>query len=189
MDWPPSHNRRTLRLPSLPESLMNVRPLLLAALALGFAAGCTTPSSPNAPPSNEPGTPSTESAARPAENAPPKGNEPGTEAAPTPTPTTGGDVKQGESAVYMVKDSGVRCIAPPCPSYNATRVDKPDAEPIPIHELDLSAVTGGNDEQANALVSQTQMGKGLKVEATLETRPNAGPAGAATVLKASRLAK
>jgi hypothetical protein len=170
---------------------MNVRPLLLAALALGFAAGCTTPSSPpSTPPSSEPGTPSTDTAAHPAaENAPPKGNEPGTEA-PPPTPATGGgDVKAGESAVYIVKDSGVRCIAPPCPSYNATRADKPGSEPIPVHEVDLSALSGGSDERAEALTQQMQMGNGLKVEATLETRPNAGPGGAATVLKASRVAK
>ncbi|QSQ21161.1 hypothetical protein JY651_39150 [Pyxidicoccus parkwayensis] len=168
---------------------MNVRPLLLAALALGFAAGCTTPSSsPSNTPSSEPGTPSADTAARPAETAPPKGNEPGTEAQPPP-PSAGSEVKAGESAVYIVKDSGVRCIAPPCPSYNATRADKPGSEPIPVHEVDLSALSGGSDERAEALTQQMQMGNGLKVEATLETRPNAGPGGAATVLKASRVAK
>jgi hypothetical protein len=166
---------------------MNVRPLLLAALALGFAAGCTTPSSsPNTPPS-EPGTPSTE-AAQPAAEAAPKGNEPGTEAAPTPPPPARGEVKQGESAVYLVKNSGIRCIAPPCPTYNAYRADKPEAEPIPVHELDLSALSGGSDERANELELQT-FKEGLRVEATLETRQNAGPAGAATVLRASRMIK
>lgn len=170
---------------------MNVRPLLLAALALGFAAGCTTPtSSPNAPPS-EPGTPSADTAARPAQEAAPRGNEPGTAEAVPPNAEAGGggEVKQGESAVYIVRNSGVRCITTPCPTYNATRADKPGAEPIPIHELELSALTGGSDEKMNTLMQQTELGNGLKVEATLESRANAGPAGAATVLRASRIVK
>ncbi|NMO23529.1 DUF6748 domain-containing protein, partial [Pyxidicoccus fallax] len=97
------------------------------------------------------------------------------------------EVKPGESAVYIVKDSGIRCIAPPCPSYTAARVDKPGADALLIHELDLSAVSGGSDERTNSLTMQTTQPEGLKVEATLDTRPNAGPAGAATVLRVNKL--
>ncbi|NOJ87559.1 hypothetical protein HNV26_18300, partial [Myxococcus xanthus] len=105
----------------------------------------------------------------------------------TPPPSHDSQPKPGESAVYIVKDSGVRCFAPPCPTYNAFPVDKPDAEPIPVHELELSAVTKGSDEQTEALIRKTLDGTGLKIQGTLETRPNAGPAGAATVLRASKV--
>ncbi len=166
---------------------MNVRPLVLAALALGFAAGCTKPSSTPETPPSEPGTPSTDMAPTPSDTAAaPRGNEPGTDA-PAAAPTA--DVKEGESAVYIVKNSGVRCITTPCPYFNATRADKPGSEPLPIHELDLSAVSGGSEERAQELSHQTEMGEGLKVEATLTTKQNAGPAGAATVLKVGKLAK
>ena len=58
-----------------------------------------------------------------------------------------------------------------------------------IHEIDLSAISGGSDERMQSLMQQTEMGEGLKVEATLETQKNAGPAGDATVLRATRLVK
>ncbi|WP_163781155.1 DUF6748 domain-containing protein [Myxococcus vastator] len=152
---------------------MNNRSLVLAALVLGFVSGCSKPpaatSSPaaseKAPPSSENGTP--------AMSPPPSNND--------------SQPQQGESTVYIVKDSGVRCFAPPCPTYNAFPVDAPDAEPIPVHELELSAVTKGSDAQMEALIRKTLDGTGLKVQGTLETRPNAGPAGAATVLRASKV--
>ena len=162
---------------------MTVRPLLLAALALGFAAGCNNkPPAHTAPPTSEPGTTAAAPEARPAETPP--ANEPGTAAAPAPAQP---EVKPGESAVYIVRDSGIRCIAPPCPSYNATRVDKPGMDALPIHELDLSAVAGDSEERMQSLTMQTTQAEGLKVEATLETRPKAGPAGDATVLRVSKL--
>jgi hypothetical protein len=161
---------------------MNVRPLLLAALALGFAAGCSKPSSTPGTPPSEPGTPSTQTAPAPADSAP-HDNEPG-----TPTPAPAAEVKPGESAVYIVRNSGVRCITTPCPTYTATRVDKPGSDALMIHEVDLTAVTGGSDERMQSLMQQTELGEGLKVEATLETKQNAGPAGAATVLKVGKLA-
>ncbi|NTX05633.1 hypothetical protein HUA74_41625 [Myxococcus sp. CA051A] len=166
---------------------MNVRPLLLAALALGFAAGCSKPSASSSTPSNEPGTPSGDSRQPSAETAAaPSGDQSGTPVAPPPTPGNGGEAKAGESAVYIVKDSGVRCFAPPCPTYNAVLADKPDMDAIPIHELDLSAVTGGNEQQMESLMQRTTAG-GLKLRGSLETRPKAGPAGDATVLRASKL--
>ncbi|MFP2913594.1 DUF6748 domain-containing protein, partial [Pyxidicoccus sp. 3LFB2] len=61
-------------------------------------------------------------------------------AAPTPPPEAA--ARPGESAVYLVKNSGVRCITTPCPYFIATRADKPGSEPLQIHELDLAAVSG-----------------------------------------------
>lgn len=151
---------------------MNRRSLVLAALVLGFVSGCSKPpAATSSPPASASATPSSE-------NGTPTMNSPS---------NNDSQPKQGESAVYIVKDSGVRCFAPPCPTYNAFPVDKPDAEPIPVHELELSAVTKGSDEQTEALIRKTVDGTGLKVQGTLETRPNAGPAGAATVLRASKV--
>jgi len=161
---------------------MNVRPLLLAAVALGFATGCSKPSSTPGTPPSEPGTPSTQTAPAPSDSAP-RDNEPG-----TPAPAPEAELKPGESAVYIVRNSGVRCITTPCPTYTATRVDKPGSDALMIHEVDLTAVTGGSDERMQSLMQQTELGEGLKVEATLETKQNAGPAGAATVLKVGKLA-
>jgi hypothetical protein len=165
---------------------MNVRPLLLAALALGFASGCSKPPSSSAPPPSEPGTAAAPET-RPSE-APPT-NEPGT-AAPTGNAPPNGEAeaKPGESAVYIVRNSGIRCIAPPCPTYTAARVDKPGTDALMIHELDLTAVAGGSDERMQSLTQQTELGEGLKVEATLDTQANAGPAGAATILRVKKLA-
>ncbi|ABF87968.1 putative lipoprotein [Myxococcus xanthus DK 1622] len=151
---------------------MNSRSLVLAALVLGFVSGCSKPpAATSSPPASENGPPSSEN---------------GTPTMTSP-PSHDSQPKPGESAVYIVKDSGVRCFAPPCPTYNAFPVDKPDAEPIPVHELELSAVTKGSDEQTDALIRKTLDGTGLKIQGTLETRPNAGPAGAATVLRASKV--
>ena len=151
---------------------MNSRSLVLAALVVGFVSGCSKPpAATSSPLASESGPPSSEN---------------GTPTMPPP-PSHDSQPKPGESAVYIVKDSGVRCFAPPCPTYNAFPVDKPDAEPIPVHELELSAVTKGSDEQTDALIRKTLDGTGLKIQGTLETRPNAGPAGAATVLRASKV--
>jgi len=159
------------------------RLLLLAALVLGLASGCSKPPAATSPsPASENGTPSLEPAVR----AAPQDSENGTPTM-TPPPPHDSQPKPGESSVYIVKDSGIRCFAPPCPTYNAFPVDKPDAEPIPVHELELSAVTEGSNEKAESLIRKTVDGTGLKVQGTLETRPNAGPAGAATVLRASKV--
>ncbi|AGC41598.1 putative lipoprotein [Myxococcus stipitatus DSM 14675] len=164
---------------------MNVRPLLLAALALGFAAGCSKPSSTPPTPSNEPGTPSAGDSKQPSTPPAPSGDQSGTPVPPSPQGNTN-EVKMGESTVYIVKDSGIRCIAPPCPSYNAFLADKPDMDAIPIHELDLSAVSGGSEQQLESLMQRTVAG-GLKIQGVLETRPKAGPAGDATVLRATKV--
>ncbi|MCY0999389.1 hypothetical protein OWM54_19830 [Myxococcus sp. MISCRS1] len=165
---------------------MNVRPLLLAALALGFAAGCSKPSASSSSAAGEPGTPAPGAPRPAAENAAPDNDRSGTPVAPPPSNANGGEAKPGESAVYIVTDSGIRCIAPPCPSYNAVLADKPGMDAIPVHELDLTAVTGGNEQQMESLMQQTTSG-GLRIRATLETRAKAGPAGDATVLRASKV--
>ena len=91
-----------------------------------------------------------------------------------------------ETAEYIVKDSGVRCITVPCPVFNAYRAGAPDAAAIPVHELDLSAVTGGDQSREEPLRLKVA-GEGLKVAASLGRRENAGPAGAATVLRVSKV--
>ncbi|WIG94322.1 DUF6748 domain-containing protein [Myxococcus sp. SDU36] len=151
---------------------MNNRSLVLAALVLGFVSGCSKPPAATSSPA--------------ASEKPPSSSENGTPPM-SPPPSNDSQPQQGESTVYIVKDSGVRCFAPPCPTYNAFPVDTPDAEPIPVHELELSAVTKGSDAQTEALIRKTLDGTGLKLQGTLETRPNAGPAGAATVLRASKV--
>lgn len=167
---------------------MNVRPLLLAALALGFAAGCSKPTaSSSAPPPSEPGTAAAPAEGRPTEAAPPPG-EPGTAPAAAPSPSgEGAGAKAGASTVYIVRNSGVRCITTPCPYFLATPADKPNTDAIQVHELDLSAVTGGSDERQQSLLQQTEVGEGLRLEGSLETQPNAGPAGAATILRAKKV--
>jgi hypothetical protein len=89
--------------------------------------------------------------------------------------------------VYIVKNSGVRCLTTPCPYYNAFRADAPDEEPIRVHELDLAGVTGGDGAKKDALMHQLALPEGLKVEATLGQREHAGPAGTATVLRPSKV--
>ncbi|MCP3099173.1 hypothetical protein LZ198_09860 [Myxococcus sp. K15C18031901] len=164
---------------------MNVRPLLLAALALGFAAGCSKPSaSSSSLPSSEPGTANQAEQPPSAEVGAPSQDQSGTPSQPVTPPSNAGEPKAGESAVYIVRDSGVRCFAPPCPTYNAVLADKPEMDAIPIHELDLQAVTKGSDSALESLMQRTR-GGGLKVRGTLETRPKAGPAGDATVLRAT----
>ncbi|MBU8899994.1 hypothetical protein DRW03_19935 [Corallococcus sp. H22C18031201] len=166
---------------------MTVRTMLLSAvLALGLAAGCSKPPSPSAHPSSEPGA-----EAVPTEAKQPDTKQPDTAPAPSEpgtAPSAGGpEMKKGEPVVYIIKNSGVRCITTPCPYYNAFRADDPSADPIPVHELDLTAVTGGQQERQDSLVNQTTAKDGLRVEATLDKREHAGPAGTATVLRASKL--
>ncbi|WNG13499.1 DUF6748 domain-containing protein [Cystobacter fuscus] len=147
--------------------------LLALPLALGLLAGCTS----NTRPAVE---------ARPAESG-------GTPAAPTPAPedtTPGQDVSGGTTAarpvIYIVKDSGVRCIAAPCPSLVARPADDPKSEGLSITDLDLSAL-GLTDEQRERLMEKVHQGAGLKVEASVGNVPHAGPAGTATVLRVTRV--
>lgn len=157
------------------------QPLLTATLALGLLAGCskgtTPPESPRAAesggtpsaPMDKPSTPTP----APAAQAPTDG----TAAAPS--------AERGP-AVYFIRDSGVRCMTTPCPYFVATRPDRPNEEPLKVHEVDM-ATLNFSDEKRASVMEATHGNAGLKVEATVDTIPNAGPAGAATVLRVRRL--
>lgn len=165
---------------------MNVRSLLLSAVLVLGPVACSTPSSPSTQPSSD-----VSGAAAPADlkrtdvDAPAgAANEPGT-AAPTPSP---GDATMTTSTVYIVKDNGKRCFAPPCDHYDLFSADAPDKKLQSFHELDLSAITGGDSEKMGELLQRTSKGgPGLKVEGSLDKRLKAGPAGDAVVLRASRV--
>ncbi|XXF78399.1 hypothetical protein P2318_01195 [Myxococcaceae bacterium GXIMD 01537] len=159
---------------------MNSRPLLLAALALGLTAGCNKSPAPAEPaPANEPGT----VAQAPAEQKAPPPSEPGSGGTP-PAPEAA-PAETAKVAVYEVRMSGVRCIAAPCPTHVARPVDDPKADGIQVHEVDLSAL---NLPEPRVEALNRRMDEGsVKVEATVGTRPNAGPAGAATVLHVKKV--
>lgn len=157
--------------------------LLALPLALGLLAGCTSNTRPpvESRPAESGGTP----AATGAEATPPP--------APAPRDTAPGqDVSGGTAAsdskpvIYIVKDSGVRCMAAPCPSLVAQPADDPKAEGLRITDLDLSAL-GLTDEQQGRLMEKVHQGAGLKVEASVGNVPQAGPAGTATVLRVNRV--
>ncbi|AKI99281.1 hypothetical protein ATI61_1245 [Archangium gephyra] len=157
------------------------QPLLTAALALGLLAGCskgTTPAeSPRAAESG--GTPSAPMD-KPATDKP----------ATAPEPTSGGTAAAPSAergpAVFFLRNSGVRCMTTPCPYFIATRPDRPGDEPIQVHEVDTAAL-GVSDEKRASILEVANGNPGLKVEGTLDTVPNAGPAGAATVLRVRRV--
>lgn len=164
---------------------MNVRSLLLSAvLALGPVA-CSKPPSPTSQPSSD-----ESGAAAPADlkrtgAEPPGANEPGT-AAPTPSP--GDDTMSNTQAtVYIIKDNGKRCFAPPCDHYDLFRADKPTEKLQSFHEVDLSAVTGGDDAKQGDLMQKAFSPGGLKLEGSLDKRLKAGPGGDAIVLRATRV--
>jgi hypothetical protein len=90
-------------------------------------------------------------------------------------------------AVYIVKDSGVRCLTAPCPVYTALRADPPEQEGLPVTDLDLSALGLADEQRATLLRTTQKKGPGLKVEATVSTVPNAGPGGTATILHIRRV--
>ncbi|RKG78661.1 hypothetical protein D7W79_12290 [Corallococcus exercitus] len=165
---------------------MNARSLILSAVLVLGPVACSTPSSPPAQPSGD-----MSGAAAPADlkrtdvDAPPgAANEPGT-AAPTPSP---GDATMTTSTVYIVKDNGKRCFAPPCDHYDLFSADAPDKKLQSVHEIDLSAITGGDDAKMGELLQRASKGgPGLKVEGSLDKRLKAGPAGDAIVLRATRV--
>ncbi|NOK39639.1 hypothetical protein HMI49_41395 [Corallococcus exercitus] len=92
------------------------------------------------------------------------------------------------STVYIVKDNGKRCFAPPCDHYDLFSADAPDKKLQSVHEIDLSAITGGDDAKMGELLQRASKGgPGLKVEGSLDKRLKAGPAGDAIVLRATRV--
>lgn len=161
-------------------------PLLSAALALGLLAGCSNRATPESKPTESAGTPTSQQPA-PLMETPPTASKQ-SQALPTNgADTSAQDTAAAKPGVYVVKDSGVRCITAPCPSYIATRVDQPDAEGIQITDVDLSALGLPEERRATLLETVHGRGAGLKVEATVETVAKAGPGGAATVLRVKKV--
>ncbi|ATB34913.1 lipoprotein [Cystobacter fuscus] len=156
--------------------------LLALPLALGLLAGCTSNTRPpvEARPAESGGTPAGAEAPPPPPPAP-------TDTAPSED-ISGGTTAASDSkpVIYIVKDSGVRCMAAPCPSLVARPADDPKAEGLRITDLDLSAL-GLTDEQQGRLMEKVHQGAGLKVEASVGNVPHAGPAGTATVLRVNRV--
>ncbi|MBE4750445.1 hypothetical protein G4177_19950 [Corallococcus sp. ZKHCc1 1396] len=150
---------------------MNVRSLLLSAVLVFGSVACSKPPSSTTPSSGDESGAAASADLKPTDGTPtpasPTGNEPGT-AAPTPTP---GDATM--SATYIVKDNGKRCFAPPCDHYDVFLADKPDEKLKSIHEVDLSAVTGGDDAKQGELMKRAFTPAGLKLEGSLTEGPNA----------------
>ncbi|MFP2902760.1 hypothetical protein, partial [Corallococcus sp. 4LFB] len=156
---------------------MNARSLILSAVLVLGPVACSTPSSPSAQPSGDvSGAAAPTDLKRTVVDAPAGDtNEPGTAAAPTPPP---GDATMTNSTVYIVKDNGKRCFAPPCDHYDLFSADAPDKKLQSVHEIDLSAVTSGDDAKTGELLQRAAKGgPGLKVEGSLDKRAKAGPAG------------
>jgi hypothetical protein len=96
---------------------LNPRSLLLSALCLGLVAGCARSASPESAPMPQP---------------------PPSSAQPSGIPGKPAEADQTKPTAYLVRDSGIRCFAPPCPSFLAVPSDKSDAEGLQIHEVDFS---------------------------------------------------
>ena len=89
------------------------------------------------------------------------------------------------SQTWRVRDAGIQCIAAPCPTYVATRVDASGTtEELQIHEVELSALSKRDRERVQ---SEMLKGPGAPLEGRLRTIPNRGPAGDAVVLVVERL--
>lgn len=147
---------------------MNIRLLSLCVLCLGLVAGCAKQSpSPEAP------MPDT---SQPTQTDSPSGG----------TPTTGA-AGQGEAVVYTVRNSGIRCIAPPCPTHLAVPVSNPNADAIQIHEIDFEALGLTQEKMEEHMRKADESPEGLKVEAVLDKHEKAGPAGDATVLRVKKV--
>ena len=89
----------------------------------------------------------------------------------------------GRPQALLLKDSGVRCITFPCPSYSVQAAGEQGSRAV--HVLDLSAL--GSDAERERV--QRGLEQGVRVEGTLAIRMRAGPAGDATVLRVTRLLK
>lgn len=146
---------------------MNLRLLPLCMMCLSLVAGCSkqspTPEEPMNPPS------------KPTQTDSPSGGTPGTTQA------------AGQPEAYVVRNSGIRCIAPPCPTHLAQPVANPGADAIQIHEIDFGALGLTQDKLDEFMRKVDETPEGLKVEALIDKQPNAGPAGDATVLRVKKV--
>jgi hypothetical protein len=148
---------------------MILRPLLLSALCLGLVAGCAKQS-----PAPENTMPPTDSKT-PTQPETPSGG------------TTNGAGAQGQPEAYIIRNSGIRCIAPPCPTHLAVPVANPGQDAIQIHEIDFSAMNPSEEKREEYMAKADTDPNGLKVEAVLDKQTNAGPAGDATVLRVRKI--
>jgi hypothetical protein len=144
---------------------LNSRSLWLSTLCLGLMAGCARSASPESAPMNQ---------------------TPKSSASPSDIPGQPAEADQPKPTAYHVRDSGIRCFAPPCPSFLAVPSGKSDAEGLQIHEVDFSEVNAPQDQRDSYMAQAGSQG-GLKVEATIAVRQKAGPAGDATVLRVRRV--
>jgi hypothetical protein len=140
---------------------MNLRPVTLCVLFLGLAAGCSKPITQDPMPDNS--------------NPPTQPDNPSTGAG------------QGKLEGYVVRNSGIRCIAPPCPTHLAQPVSNPDGDAIQIHEIDFQDINPSEEQRTELMRKADEAPEGLKVEAVLETKLKAGPAGDATVLRVKKV--
>jgi len=147
---------------------MNLRLLPLCVLCLGLMAGCAKQSPTPEEPMTQP--------SKPTQTDSPSGGTPGTQAA-----------GQGQPEAYVIRNSGIRCIAPPCPTHLAQPVANPGGDAIQIHEIDFGVLGLTQDKLEELMRRADESPEGLKVEALIDKQPNAGPAGDATVLRVKRV--
>lgn len=153
--------------------------LVVSALLALAAAGCSRGSSPGATPPPPAQGPAVTPPAAPTAEATPE-HATGTEDRATPPEDAGAPQR------FLVRLSGVRCIAAPCPTHLAEPLGQQGAEPLQVHELDFAAA-GLTDAQRDAVLARMDRTPGVKLEARVGVRPKAGPAGDATVLYVTRL--
>lgn len=93
------------------------------------------------------------------------------------------EAREEKGPLYLLRDTGKRCITHPCPSWAAvdveTRVER-EITGIDLSALGLDAKKG---EEARARVLTGQ----VWVRGEIKTVPKAGPAGDGTVLAVSEL--
>ena len=147
---------------------MNLRLLPLCVLCLGLVAGCAKQSPTPEEPMTQP--------SKPTQTDSPSGGTPGTQAA-----------GQGQPEAYVIRNSGIRCIAPPCPTHLAQPVANPGGDAIQIHEIDFGALGLTQDKMEEFMRRADESPEGLKVEALIDKQLNAGPAGDATVLRVKKV--
>lgn len=183
-DRPPEPSREPTRSPAAPST-----------------SSQPTVSSPPAPPSGSgtaPSAPSTRPPPSPvvrSPSAPPTGA--GTRQPGTPTTRQGrtfevADAPKGPAPrnaptgvlTWQVHDSGIQCIAAPCPTYVATRQLEKAPQEIQFHELDLSKLSEKDQQRVN---QSMKLQGSIALTGQFRTLPNRGPAGTAVVLVVERV--
>jgi hypothetical protein len=119
---------------------------------------------------------------------------------PSSTPQPGGPLgeTQGQAAaeqtspgglpkegVYQLRSTDLRCVAAPCPYYEALDVAAPGGEPIKFHGVELSALelTPQGREKLEARLAKG----GIRAAGRFELQKDAGPAGDALIFRVKEL--